>query len=312
MSSSPPPPSVKLAGFAPAAPAAAAPTPVASSTVAAAAPAAAAPAVVIPVVAPPAGKKRKTPTTGGGPTKKSASTATDDDESASLENPVLTLAEIRARIVKIRAKLPSDSDLPPVPPSDDDDDDVEEDLARAADVKGNSKLQEKQRIHRAIRTFASSLQVSIEEFNLLLALVSPATYKWGVDRSGASQQSLAVMSAELMQCQETMASVVNPRLSNVLCPATDIILKEVQIVRGGDGDNDGPLSKRETRTNIHKAIIVDPNYRNLCFIILSRNAPMIRRVVACALANATKVIGDYLESAAKDSQVEAGGRGYAY
>lgn len=44
-----------------------------------------------------------------------------------------------------------------------------------------------------IQSFASQLQVVIEQYNLLLSLVGSSTYKWGVDRSGASQQNLSVM-----------------------------------------------------------------------------------------------------------------------
>ncbi|KAL7471314.1 hypothetical protein ACHAXS_011615 [Conticribra weissflogii] len=234
----------------------------------------------------------------------------------------------------------------------------------------------------AIHSFASTLQTTVESFNLLLSLVSSATYQWGVDRSGASQQNLAVMSSELQQCQEVIGSVVSSRLSNVLCPSVDVLVGKVEIVREGgfvagggtdschgdvgytsvlgenvhdsakshlakkrklndDGNNNynndngrsvgnrgneantrhdhglgmgighGQQTK-ETRINHYTRPFVDPNYVHLCHVILARNAPMIRHVIASCLHSAQKVIGDYLTAAKKDVNHSDSGRGYAF
>jgi hypothetical protein len=72
------------------------------------------------------------------------------------------------------------------------------------------------KICNQIISFASQLQQTIENYNLLLSLVSSVTYKWGVDRSGASQQNLGVMVSILQQCQEMILSSVSGRLSP--CP----------------------------------------------------------------------------------------------
>lgn len=40
------------------------------------------------------------------------------------------------------------------------------------------------------------------------------------------------MNSELQQCQEVISSVVSGRLSNVLCPAVDVLVGRVEIVRG--------------------------------------------------------------------------------
>jgi len=227
----------------------------------------------------------------------------------------------------------------------------------------------------AIHSFASNLQTTVESFNLLLSLVSSATYQWGVDRSGASQQNLAVMSSELQQCQEVISSVVSSRLSNVLCPSVDVLVGKVEIVREGgfagdeelgnchgDGgsnnvlgesvhdsakshvakkrklndDNDNHNNEncssgnnhgneattkhnrshsqqtKETRINHYTRPYVDPNYVHLCHVILARNAPMIRHVIASCLHSAQKVIGDYLTAAKKDVNHSESGRGYAF
>ena len=246
----------------------------------------------------------------------------------------LTLAEIQSRLKALMDKLPRE--LPAVP----------EDIDDNADTSSFSTM------HQATKSFASHLQTTVEEFNLLLALVSAATYKWGVDRSGASQQNLAVMSAELQQCQEVISSVVSTRLSNVLCPAVDILVAEVEICRSSQKIEDGAVgdidmedgdihgqhgaigrkkrklvddhrdhstanhsansTHKERRINHYTRPLVDPNYVHLCHQILGRNAPLIRQVVATCIESAQKVIGDYLKAMKKDLSHEDGVRGYAF
>lgn len=59
------------------------------------------------------------------------------------------------------------------------------------------------------------------------------------------------MMAELQQCQEMVSSGVSGRMSNVLCPAVDFLVGEVEIRRegGGGGDDDDkseePSKKRK-------------------------------------------------------------------
>ena len=111
----------------------------------------------------------------------------------------LSLPQIQLRLKSLLDTLPKD--LPEIPP-----------VYNVNDAAAHA-LQ-----HAPIKSFASTLQVTIEEYNLLLSLVSCATYRWGVDRSGASQQNLSVVSAELQQCQDVISNVVSARLSNLLCP----------------------------------------------------------------------------------------------
>ena len=169
-----------------------------------------------------------------------------------------------------------------------------------------------------IRSFASALQQTIENYNLLLSLVSSATYKWGVDRSGASQQNLGVMASELQQCQEMISTSVSGRLSNVLCPAVDVLVGEVEIVReagagAGEDANRGNKKRKlnddnaatdhdgnERRINHYIRTQVDPAYVHLCHVILARNASLIRHTVATSIHTAQKVIADYLKAMKKD------------
>mmetsp|Transcript_23826 Transcript_23826/g.51540 ORF Transcript_23826/g.51540 Transcript_23826/m.51540 type:complete len:391 (+) Transcript_23826:92-1264(+) len=239
----------------------------------------------------------------------------------------LSLPQIQLRLRSLLEKLPRD--LPAVlPPAA---------STEAIDVR-----------HAPVKSFASALQIVVEEYNLLLSLVSCATYRWGVDRSGASQQNLSVMSAELQQCQEVISNVVSARLSNVLCPAVDVVVGEVEVVRtgkgGGDGDdnnndsgngNNGELATKkrklnedrlstgdggggnggdgannERRINHYARPLVDPSYVHLCHRILARNAPLIRHTVATSLYTAQRVIGDYLKAMKKDSSHDSSKGGY--
>jgi len=189
-------------------------------------------------------------------------------------------------------------------------------------------------LYAPVKTFASAVQILIEEYNLLLSLVSSATYRWGVDRSGASQQNLSVMSAELQQCQEVISTVVSARLSNVLCPAVDVMIGEVEIVKGegndsideGDFSAEVPAKKRklnedrlsvptkntnnERRINHYTRPLVDPSYVHLCHCILARNGTLVRHSVATSIHTAQRVIGDYLNAMKKDSGHEDSKGGY--
>lgn len=221
-----------------------------------------------------------------------------------------TLPELQARLKALMEQMPKE--LPPIPTEEFDVND-----------EATSKNTE---IRAQIKSFASQLQQAIENFNLLLSLVSSATYKWGVDRSGASQQNLSVMVSELQQCQEMISSSVSGRLSNVLCPAVDVLVGEVEIVRGdGDDDarpenlmddghnnsskkrklndcntNNGSNRTKERRINHYIRAQVDPAYVHLCHVILARNAALIRHTVATSIHTAQKVIADYLKAMKKD------------
>mmetsp|Transcript_18096 Transcript_18096/g.32728 ORF Transcript_18096/g.32728 Transcript_18096/m.32728 type:complete len:368 (-) Transcript_18096:418-1521(-) len=233
----------------------------------------------------------------------------------------LSLPQIQLRLKSLLEKLPKD--LPIVlPPYD-----------------ANETAEVIHQHHAPIKSFASTLQIAVEEYNLLLSLVSCATYRWGVDRSGASQQNLSVMSAELQQCQEVISNVVSARLSNVLCPAVDVVVGEVEIVRAGKGgyDNDddnnnnkngelatkkrklnddrlsnggGDGANNERRINHYTRPLVDPSYVHLCHCILARNAPLIRHTVATSLYTAQRVIRDYLKAMQTDSSHDSSKGGY--
>lgn len=148
----------------------------------------------------------------------------------------MSLSQIQLRIKSLLDELPSA--LPDVPPdhiNPDDDNIISQ-------------------YYPPIKSFASSLQTTIEAYNLLLSLVSSATYQWGVDRSGASQQNLSVMNSELQQCQEVITSVISGRLSNVLCPAVDVLVGRVEIVKAAAvaGDDGGLLDENEVNTSCKK------------------------------------------------------------
>ncbi len=242
----------------------------------------------------------------------------------------ISLPQIQLRLKNLLEQLPKD--LPKVPSSSSFDNE------RNNDNENNVS-------YTAIKSFASTLQITIEEYNLLLSLVSSATYTWGVDRSGASQQNLAVMSAELQQCQDVISNVVSARLSNVLCPAVDVLIGEVEVVRAeGGGDekkqNDvsgsAPAAKRiklnddrlssndsnihnnsnkphtnhERRINHYTRPLVDPSFVHLCHCILARNAPLVRHAVATSIHTAHRVIGDYMKAMKKDMSHDAGKGGY--
>jgi len=226
----------------------------------------------------------------------------------------LSLPQIRLRLRNLLDTLPRD--LPAPPP----DAPASPDAAAAAAF---------QRHYAPIKAFAGALQVATEEYNLLLGLVASATYRWGVDRSGAAQQNLSVLSGELQQCQDVISNVISARLSNVLCPAVDVVVGEVEIVRGAtsgeengamaapatahgpakkrkmnaDGSHDGDMAPRHNERRLHHYTrpLVDPSYVHLCHCVLARNAALIRHTVATSIHTAQRAMEDYLKATEKEA-----------
>ena len=155
------------------------------------------------------------------------------------------------------------------------------------------------------------------------------------------------MNSELQQCQEVITSVVSGRLSNVLCPAVDVLVGRVEVVKGGNngGEENGSSSKKrkldtssatttsynattdrllgttttinskttttnEQRINHYTRPLVDPSYVHLCHQIVARNGEMLRYTLATCIHTAQRVIGDYLEVMKKDVGHEANKGGY--
>mmetsp|Transcript_32943 Transcript_32943/g.38342 ORF Transcript_32943/g.38342 Transcript_32943/m.38342 type:complete len:257 (-) Transcript_32943:213-983(-) len=148
-----------------------------------------------------------------------------------------------------------------------------------------------------VLTWATSMQASIEEFNLLLTCVSAATYKWGTDRTGAADQNLSLLSNELGNAQEQINASVTPRLTNVLAPVVELVTSETSIKKLKD-EKTG--EEYEKRINSFSREENDPGFIHLCHVILCRNAVMLRHVVLTNLFKVQKCIEDYLKATKKD------------
>lgn len=212
-------------------------------------------------------KKRKAVAIAANGSKKAENQITGDDYDA------LSLQDIQTRIGQLCCRVPR------VP---------EEGL----DEKNNE----------AVRDWATQLQAVIEEFNLLLCCVSAATYKWGSERSGAADQNLSVLSAELSNAQDQISSSVTPRLTNLLAPVVDLVIDKTITTKNDKGE--------EIKQNIFTRKQVDPDFLRLCATILCRNAKLLRQVVLANFHKIHKCIGDYLQAHKKDTQHDS--RGFAY
>lgn len=153
-----------------------------------------------------------------------------------------------------------------------------------------------------IRKWAASLQIVVEEFNLLVSCVSPATYIWGTDRSGAAEQNLSLLSGELVRSQEQIMARVTPRLNDVLAPVVTLVTDKTVTKKLKDGT--------EIKQNYFATTLEDPEYVDMCFTILARNAPLLRQVLLANYDKLLQSIEDYLAAQHKDSQHDA--RGFVY
>jgi hypothetical protein len=167
-----------------------------------------------------------------------------------------------------------------------------------------------------VKTWATKMQTVIEEFNLLLACISPATYKWGTDRSGAADQNLILLKDELCASQDQISSSVTPRLTNVLAPTVDLVIERTVIKRYPSMTNGTTMKEEqeheeenghdgsgvvEERSNVFVQKEVDPDFSLLCSKILSRNADMLRLVVLTQFRKVESCIEDYIKATEKDS-----------
>lgn len=159
-----------------------------------------------------------------------------------------------------------------------------------------------------IKGWASQLQIVLEELGLLLCCVSTATYRWGTDRSGASDQALTILNEELNSTQDQIASRVTPRLRNVLTPVVDLVVektvtKKMKRPKGGNGTMEpGEADEIEVKENVFTRHLEDPDFVHLCYEILARNASMMRLVVITNFHKMQRVITDYLAAQNNETQ----------
>lgn len=217
-------------------------------------------------------KKRKAGEVGSTSSKK---TAKPEDEYK-----LYTLADIRTKLHGLTKRVPA----------------IPEDEFRSGGSDDKDSVNED-----ATREWAADLQAVLEEFNLLVCCVATATYKWGTERSGASDQNLSLLSGELNSSQDQIGSAVTPRLTNILAPVVDMVIEKTITTKDEQG--------REMKENIFTQKIVDPDFVSLCHKILARNAMMLRHVVMSNFTKLLRVVDDYLNAQKNDTQHS---RGFAY
>jgi len=271
-------------------------------------------------------KKVKKKSSTASSTNDSTASSTTNGNNSKKPNKV-TLTDIKDRMQELLHRIPiiPDNDFKKV--SDNDNDTTNDDIPHLSCPYDKSQLYQ----------FASQLHAVLQDLNLLLACTNPATYVWVSDRSGASDQNLAVLGNELLTSQEQLMARVTPRLNDVLAPVRTLITDKTITTK-----TKGPLSK-ETRTkmtlsntntatsvgnnddddddttmvesveikhNLFRTTYEDPEYVNLCFVTLGRNAPMLRQVVVAHVSKMVTVITDYLT--AQESQPSNGRNSFVY
>ena len=184
----------------------------------------------------------------------------------------------------------------------------------------------------ATREWAARLQVVLEEFNLYVCCVGTATYKWGTERSGAGDQNLTLLLAEVSASQEQISTAVTPRLTNLLAPVVDLVIEKTvthttrnpaststtttTIPNNGNAGSDNPPTTTTTTTTVTEIKenhftrkLVDPAFLTLCHKILARNAPLLRHVVLSNFHKLLAAMKDFLKAQENDAQHS---RSFAY
>lgn len=252
-------------------------------------------------------KKRKgttTSTVGQQKTKKEQRQAERDTFHKEVGYSAMTLEDLRTRVQDLCRRIPS----------------IPEDCFILEDGKVKWTSDEQSTMPQAktpcrydkpqIRKWAESVQSALEEFNLLVACVSAVTYKWGTDRSGAADQHLSLLSAEFIRSQEQLLARVTPRLNDVLAPVMSMLTDKTVMRKEVVVNKDGKEATIETKQNFYVTTEEDPDYCQMCYGILARNAPLLRHVVLANLEKVTLTITDYLDAQHKDSQADS--RSFVY
>jgi len=125
---------------------------------------------------------------------------------------------------------------------------------------------------------------------------------WGTDRSGAADQNLSLLSSELVRSQEQILSRVAPKLNDVLAPVVTLLTDKTITMKEEDG--------REVKQNFFVTTPEDPDYVDLCYNVLARNAGLLRQLLLANFDKLLMTIHDYLQAQHKDSQHDA--RGFVY
>jgi hypothetical protein len=170
------------------------------------------------------------------------------------------------------------------------------------DAAGQNKLAPPLDI-RALKKWAMSMQAVIEELSIMMGCVYPATYVWGTDRSGAADQNLSLLNSELARSQDYIATLVTPRLTDVLTPAMSLVTKTTVTTKD-------ETTGAEIKVNHFETTPEDPNYVQFGTVVLARNAAMLRHVVLANIDKMLQAIKDYLTAQQKDAQHDS--RGFVY
>jgi hypothetical protein len=160
----------------------------------------------------------------------------------------------------------------------------------------------------ALRQWVAELQTVLEEFHLLIAVVSAATYKWGTDCRGAADQNLNLLSSELVQAQEQILGHVTPRLNYVLAPVLTVLTDKTVTTK--TTDNSATCSMIETKQNYFVTATEDPDYVVQCYTALAWNAGSLRQVVLANFDKLLSAVTDYLVAQHQDNQHDS--RGFVY
>jgi hypothetical protein len=167
-----------------------------------------------------------------------------------------------------------------------------------------------------VRNWATQLQAVLEEFNLLVCCVATASYKWGTERSGAADQNLTLLSGELASSQEQLSSAVTPRLTNVLAPLVDLVVEKTITIKPAatatpnkNTTTNDAATTTEIKEHFFTRKVVDPEFVQLCHVILARNAPLLRHVVLSNFHKLLHALKDYLQAQKSDSNTD---REFAY
>ena len=164
-----------------------------------------------------------------------------DDDNSSSSFALLTLEEIREKVSSLCHRVPiiptnnfylsskegKNSTTTTMKKNEDDDDKKPTSSTINADNNNNNINNNPLDVvvdQVSTREWAAQLQAVLEEYNLLVCCVATATYKWGTDRSGAADQNLNLLNAELASSQDSISSTVTPRLTNVLAPVVDLVI----------------------------------------------------------------------------------------
>lgn len=146
----------------------------------------------------------------------------------------------------------------------------------------------------AIREWADQVDKIMDELFPLLSMSDTATYRWKLDRSGASEQNWTTLKEEVNTVLEHLNRTVAAALDDILAPETTLLRDKTVKTTHPDG--------REDQQNHFIRTPDDPDAEELVYTRFAHKATLLRQLLIANMVKLLQVLHDYYQAQESDNQ----------